>query len=59
VNQQPVVFGDLFEGDIKLADGGGRNAIIGPKYQWPNAQIPYVISTDYCILFKTFLESNL
>jgi hypothetical protein len=54
VNQQPVELEDLFEGDIKLADGGGRNAIIGPSYKWPNAQIPYVISNDYCIQFKTF-----
>ena len=43
----------LYQGDIKLEDekGGGteRNGIVSPtgSYRWPNAQIPYVISTDY------------
>lgn len=46
-------YGELFEGDMDLNENqladvfGERNASIGENYRWPNATIPYVLSTNY------------
>ena len=38
----------MFQGDINpIGIDDKRNAIIGQNFRWPNATIPYVISTSY------------
>ena len=43
----------LYQNDIKFnAERGIRNAINEDFLRWPNAQIPYVISSDYGIYLR-------
>lgn len=42
-NQHP----ELHEGDVMLSSG--KNAILSTVRLWPNATIPYVISSGYSI----------
>ena len=44
----------LFDNDIRRLDKADKNAIVSPNgaLRWPNAQIPYVISVEYCIYYK-------
>jgi hypothetical protein len=46
----------LFGGDMKLS--GGKTGIVSLKERWPDALIPYTISTSYsklslCIILVT------
>lgn len=49
-----VEYGDEFEGDMILSDeqlvemfSPVRNGLIDKKYRWPNATVPYVMSSNY------------
>lgn len=47
----------MLEGDIRTdvkSIGELRNAIIDPRLRWPNAVIPYVISTDFRTKWPSF-----
>ena len=53
LRRDPIELAGLFEGDIDLrsvalkSDGLYRNAIRDPAKKWPNAKIPYVISSKF------------
>ena len=47
---------NLFEGDIAGVNKSTRemrNAIIGLNFRWPNAVIPYLISSSFSIIALT------
>lgn len=49
--RSPEEYADEFEGDIVVSEDDRakitRTGIVGEKYRWPNAMIPYIIDSRY------------